>query len=292
MWAGVLAVAAPLQAQAPGAIGGALLEMPLTPRQVAFQGAYAAVVGTEGSVFINPAGMAAVHRLGIGASTERSRKGSRLWQSAMALRVGRFDLGLGAVFLDQPGDSADQGLAVGALAYRRGMFSLGMNAKYLNEHLHITGPTAVPGGAEGITGDLGIAIALFDIMALGYTMQNFTGRLTTDGVPVLLPRISRFGISLNIVDPQGVPRLLVTTDLVAARGHESYWAFGFEGGAVKRGVGFLGRFGVAAGREPSDRQGVSAGAELVLHSLRVEYAWQGYHSAGPATHRIGIRWTR
>ena len=53
-------VAAPLAAQGNGTTAGALLELPASARQMAFQGAYAAVVGDEGSVFVNPAGMAPV----------------------------------------------------------------------------------------------------------------------------------------------------------------------------------------------------------------------------------------
>ena len=131
-----------------------LLELPATPRQVAFQGAYSAVVGDEGSIFVNPAGMAPIHRLVVGISHERGLFGTTLSTGAMALRVGRFDVGLGVMYLDLGGDSvvvpdpafggdrgmttggvigAYNGLAVGALAYRRGMISIGASVKYLHE---------------------------------------------------------------------------------------------------------------------------------------------------------------
>ena len=257
--------------------------------------------------------MATIRRLAIGASTERSLFGSQLSTGAFALRVGRFDLGLGVVYLDLGGDSvivpdpafggdrgtatgdlitAYQGMAVGAAAYRRGMISIGASAKYLNEHVGVPNSTPGPNGTSGVTGDVGVAIALFDIMALGFSIQNLTGRLTSGGVPVRLPRTSRFGIALNIVDPQGVPRLLVTSDWIGPPGGDSYWAFGFEGGMVKNGIGILGRLGLAAGRPASDRKDISAGAELVVHSIRLEYAWQGYNTLGPATHRVGVRWAR
>src|SRR5205823_3743628 len=99
------------------------------------------------------------------------------------------------------------------------------------------------------------------------------------------------GITLNIVDPQGTSRLLMTTDWIAPPGGDSWWAFGFEGGVVSRGVGLLGRAGLAAGRAPSDRQPYSLGAELVVRSFHLEYAWQAFHSLG-AAHRFGIRWER
>ncbi len=288
-----------------------LLELPATPRQVAFQGAYTAVVGDEGSIFVNPAGMAPIRRFAAGLSTERNLFGTRLATGAAALRVGRFDIGLGVMYLDLGGDSvivpdpafggdrglatgevisAYDGLAVGALAYRRGMISLGVSAKYLEESVS-AGGTALP-RTSGVTGDVGVAVALFDIMALGFTVQNVAGRIRTAGAPAKLPRTARFGVALNVVDPQGVPRLLVTTDWISPPGGNSYWAFGFEGGAVSHGVGLLGRAGVAAGRAPSDRQAVSLGGELVVGSLRLEYAWQGFDTIGAAAHRFGIRWVR
>jgi hypothetical protein len=169
------------------------------------------------------------------------------------------------------------------------MISIGGSVKYLRESI---GGGATPYGSSGLTGDVGIAIALFDIMALGYTVQNVAGHLTSAGVPVRLPRTSRFGIALNIVDPQGVPRLLVTTDLVSPPGGDGYWAFGFEGGVVRHGVGLLGRVGLVAGRAASDRRPLSAGAELLVHNVRLEYAWQGFDLLASSSHRFGIRWTR
>ncbi len=65
-----------------------------------------------------------------------------------------------------------------------------------------------------------------------------------------------------------------------------------EGGAVTRGVGLLGRAGFAAGRAPSDRRPFSAGAELVVHNIRLEYAWQAFDAIGAASQRFGLRWTR
>lgn len=284
--------------------------MPATPRQVAFQGAYAAVVGDEGSVFVNPAGMAPIHRFAIGLSHERGLFGTTLSTGAAALRVGRFDLGIGLMYLDMGGDSvvvpdastggefgvptgqtigAWNGVAVGAIAYRRGMISMGTSVKYLRESITDGGATA-PTRTSGVTGDVGVAIALFDIMALGFVVQNVTGRITSGGGPLPLPRTSRFGVALNIVDPQGTSRLLVTTDLVNPPGGDAWWALAAEGGVVVNGVGLLGRAGFAAGRGPSDRKGYSMGGELVLRGLRFEYAWQAYDALAAGSHRFGVRW--
>lgn len=300
----------PLLAQGNGSTSGVLLEMPATSRQMAFQGAYTAVVGDEGSVFVNPAGMAPIKRTAVGLSYERGPFGTTLTTGSGVLRIGRFDFGIGLMYMDFGGDSVvvpdpafggDRGLAtgqlttaynalaVGAVAYRRGMLSIGGSAKYLREEIGAGGGPA-PYAANAVTGDVGLAIAVFDIMALGFTLQNVAGNLkSNDSSSYDLPRTMRFGYSLSIIDPQGTARLMATVDWVHPPGGDSYGAFGFEGGVVSQGVGIVGRAGVTAGRAQGDRKGFSLGAGLLLHSLRLDYAWQGYDVLG-ASHRFDVRW--
>ena len=315
----LLTLAAPiaqaLAAQGIGTTAGILLELPATPRAMALGGAYAAVVGDEGSVFVNPAGLAPIRRLAFGVSRESAFFGSTLTTAAGAMRFGRLDLGLGLVYLDMGSDSVvvpdpafggDRGLAtgalisayhvlaVGSLAYRRGLLSVGTSVKYLREHIGDKGTALVaPAGdwtASGVAVDLGIAAALFDIAALGFVVQNIGGDLrTTGGAPTPLPRTSRLGFTLNFIDPEGTSRLMATTDWVSPPGGDSYWVLGLEGGVVSRGVGVVGRAGLTAGRAASDRQNVSYGGGLVFHSIRVDYAYQGYDVTGIASHRVGVR---
>ncbi|MDO8666438.1 MAG: hypothetical protein Q7J79_07490, partial [Gemmatimonadales bacterium] len=253
-----------LAAQGTGTTAGILLEVPATPRALALGGAYAAVVGDEGSVFVNPAGLAPIRRVAFGVSQERAFFGSTLSTGAGAVRIGRFHLGLGLVYLDLGGDSvivpdplnADRGmttgalisayhvLGVGSIAYRRGMLSAGTSVKYLREH--IGGGGADDWTASGVAVDLGIAAALFDIAALGFVVQNLGGDLRTTGAaPAPLPRTTRLGFTLNFIDPQGTSRLMATTDWVSPPGGDSYWAIGLEGGVVSRGVGVVARAGFA-----------------------------------------------
>lgn len=301
--------AAPLLGQGNGSTAAALLELPASARQMAFQGAYAAVVGDEGSVFVNPAGLAPIRRTALGLSYERGVFGANVSSGALALRVGRFDLGLGVIYMDYGGDSvivpdpafggdrgmatgdlitAYSGLAVGALAYRRGMISVGGSVKYLREQI---GNGVAPWAANGVTGDVGLAIAVFDIMALGFVVQNVGGSLrASDGTSMDMPRTTRLGYTLNFIDPQGTMRLMTTVDWVHPPGGDSYAAFGFEGGLVTGGVGLVGRAGLAAGRRPGDRRPYSFGAGIQVRSVRVDYAWQGYDALGASSHRFGLRW--
>lgn len=302
-------IAPGLAAQGTGTTAGILLEVPATPRALALGGAYAAVVGDEGSVFVNPAGLAPIRRVALGVSQERAFFGSTLSTGAGAVRIGRFHLGLGLVYLDLGSDSVivpdpafggDRGLATGALisayqvlgvgsvAYRRGLLSVGTSVKYLREH--IGGGGTGDWTASGLGVDVGVAAALFDIAALGLVVQNLGGDLRTTGTaPAPLPRTTRLGFTLNFIDPQGTSRLMATTDWVSPPGGDSYWAIGLEGGVVSGGVGVVGRAGFAAGRAPSDRQDLSYGGGLVFHSIRVDYAFQGYDVTGIESHRIGVR---
>ena len=301
--------AAALPAQG-GTSSGTLLDVPATPRALALQGAYTSVVrdDDEGSLFVNPAGMAAVHHLALGISTERGLYGVRLSTGAIVLRVGRFfDVGVGVMYQDLGGDSvvapdalnefgttngerisAWNGLAVGALAYRRGMLSVGGSVKVLHE--------VIAGGAanyrsSAVAGDLGFAVAVFDIFSFGAVLQNIgSGAHATNGAAAPLPRTGRIGVTLNFIDPEGTARLMATTDWVKPPGGNSYWAFGFEGGVVHNKVGVLGRLGISTGRADTDRSGLSLGAGLVVRTLRLDYAWQPYGALAGSQQRLGVRW--
>jgi hypothetical protein len=300
------------RAQATGTTAGAILEIPATARALGLGGAYTAVVGDEGSVFANPAGLAPIRHVALGMSYQRYLFDSYLASAAAALRVGKFDVGVGFNVLDfgqdtvvrpdpsfggergipDPGGamvSAYNAVAVGAVAYRFGMLSLGANVKYLKEHISIPDTTLYD--ASGVGFDVGGAAALFDIAALGVVVQNLGHDLRTNtGTRAPLPRSVRVGFALNIMDPQGTPRLLVVTDWVSTRGSSAYWIFGVEGGVVSGGVGLLGRAGIATGRAPSDRRALAFGAGLVFHSVQLDYGYQGFDALGGPTHRFGLRW--
>ncbi|MFI5280368.1 MAG: hypothetical protein ACHQU1_07725 [Gemmatimonadales bacterium] len=300
--------AASLWAQG-GTTAGSLVDIPATPRALALQGAYASVVGDEGSIFVNPAGMAPIHHFALGLSYEKGLLGSQLSTGALAMRIGRFDVGFGVMYQDLGGDSvvvpdpatggdfgqttgalisAWNGLAVGALAYRRGMLSLGGSVKVLHEEIG-GGPAAYRSSA--VAGDIGFAIAVFDIMSVGGVLQNIGGAThPTSGTAANLPRTGRIGFTLNFIDPQGTARLMATTDWVKPPGSDSYWAFGFEGGVVADGIGVLGRLGVATGRAATDRKGLSLGAGLVVRSLHLDYAWQPFGALAGSQQRLGVRW--
>jgi hypothetical protein len=310
--AAVAGAPARARAQATATTSGAVLDIPATARMLGLGGAYTAVVGDEGSVFANPAGLAPIRHLALGSSYQRYLLGSYLVSGAAAFRVGRFDLGLGVQVLDfgqdtvyrpDPAFGGQRGIAdpsgatagaynavgVGALCYRFGMLSLGGSVKYIQEQITITDTTLYD--ASGVGFDVGAAAAFFDIAAVGVVVQNLGRDLqTSTGTPAPLPRTVRAGLSINLLDPEETPRLLLVTDWVSPRGAEAYWIFGLEGGVVSGGVGILGRIGITAGGSPTGRRTPVLGGGLVFHSLRLDYGYEGFGAVGGGTHRFGIEW--
>lgn len=305
-----LVAAGPARAQAPGTSAGVLLEIPATARSLALGGASAALLGEAGSVFGNPAGLAPVRRTALSVSWQRYLVDSWLGSAALAVRVSRFDLGVGLRILDFGGDSVvvpdpafggDRGIATGAtigayhalgvgtLTYRTGFVSAGVSVKALREHLGVGGEPSVNTTAVGA--DVGVAAAFFDIAALGVVVQNLGGPARGDSLRAPLPHTTRVGFTFNIFDPQGTRRLLTTTEWVAPPGHDAYWIFGFEAGAVSGGVGLLGRIGFVTGRRATDLHSPVLGGGLVFHALRVDYAYQGLDALGDGMHRFTLGWT-
>ena len=288
-----------LAAQSEGSI---LTSLPGTTRAAALGGAGAALVGDAGAMFVNPAGIATIRHLAIEGSYEPYLAGSAVSTAALALRVSRFTWGFGAQALDygsepeivpDPATGGRRGMATGAsfhpyealatssLVYRRGFIALGVTAKYDRQQI----------GSEisdAWAGDAGLAIAVFDIMALGVSVQNLGGDL---GAGALLPRRTRAGLTLNYTDPQGTYRLLTTIEGQWTRDRSAVLVQGIEGGVVTGGVGLVARAGYATRATVTDASRFTFGGGIVLGRLGLDYAFQAYDALGGGTHRVGIRWT-
>ncbi len=305
-WAVGIAVAAlifeppnRLAAQTEGSI---LTALPGSTRSAALGGAGAALVGDAGAMFANPAGIATVRHLSIEGSYEPYLAGSAVSSAALALRVSRFTWGFGAQTLDygseaeivpDPASGGRRGMPTGAsfhpyealattsLVYRRGLAAFGVTAKYNRQQI----------GSEvsdAWAGDVGVAVAVFDIMAFGVSVQNLGGDL---GNGALLPRRTRAGLTLNYTDPQGTFRLLTTLEGQWTRGQSAVLVQGVEGGVVTGGVGLVVRLGYATRPAVTDASRVTFGGGIVLSRLAMDYAFQAYDALGGGTHRVGLRWT-
>jgi hypothetical protein len=298
----VLAAVRPSGRLAAQSEGSVLTSLPGTTRAAALGGAGAALVGDAGAMFANPAGIATIRHLAIEGSYEPYLAGSAVSTAALALRVSRFTWGFGAQTLDygsepevvpDPATGGRRGMATGAsfhpyealatssLVYRRGLIALGVSAKYNRQQI----------GSEisdAWAGDVGLGVAVFDIMALGVSVQNLGGDL---GAGALLPRRTRAGLTLNYTDPQGTYRLLTTIEGQWTRNRSAVLVQGIEGGIVTGGVGLVARVGYATRATITDASRFTFGGGIVLGRLGLDYAFQAYDALGGGTHRVGVRWT-
>ena len=298
----VLLTAQPLNRLLAQTEGSILTVLPGSTRSAGLGGAGAALVGDAGAMFANPAGIATVRHLSIEGSYEPYLAGSAVSTAAVALRVQRWTWGFGAQALDygsepeivpDPATGGRRGMPTGAsfhpyealattsLVYRRGFAAMGVTAKYNRQQI---GSDV----SDAWAGDIGLAIAVFDIMAVGVSVQNLGGDL---GNGALLPRRTRAGLTLNYTDPQGTFRLLTTLEAQWTRDRSAVLIQGIEGGIVTGGVGLVARVGYATRATVTDASRMTFGGGIVLGRLAMDYAFQAYDALGGGTHRVGLRWT-
>ncbi len=272
--------------------GGVLASLPGSTRSAGLGGAGAALVGDAGAVFSNPAGIATIRHLSLEGAYQHGADGTAFGSGALALRAGRLSWGFGAAALDTAGAlyRARDVLGVAALVFRASFIALGTSIKYVRE-----GQASGSSTADAWAGDAGLAIALFDIMALGVSVQNIGGDFGTGGAH--LPRRTRAGFTLNYVDPQGTYRLLTTVEGQWPDAGAAFVVVGVEGGVVTRGVGLIGRTGYAGRSGAGGAGGAGAaspfsfGGSVELGRLHLDYAYRALDPPAGDTHRFGLRWT-
>ncbi|MEO6068787.1 MAG: hypothetical protein ABJB33_04510 [Gemmatimonadota bacterium] len=274
----------PLRAQA--APYPLVLGLPATARFAGLANAGAAVHGDAGALFVNPAGIATVRHAGIEATYHYSHSQPVEGSAAAALRVGQFTFGGGARYLrlDPDAPNADNLLGVGTAVYRYAIFAAGVSAKYLS--VEDTIGTVRRAGS----GDIGLLLALFDLVAVGASFQNVGYKsFSNDGLS--LPRSSHLGVVFNFTDPQGTWVIRAIWEKVWPEGEDSRSKLAAELG-VQLGGAFLTVRGGTGERNPATKQSDSAfGASLGFRRLAVDYAYQQRTVLGGDVQRIGLRFT-
>jgi hypothetical protein len=254
-------------------------------RTAGLNGAGVALVGDAGAVFVAPAALATIRHIATEGAYRPLPGGAMLGSAALGWRLGQFDVGLGGRMVRaDPTDGAVRpwdGLAVGALVYRFGIIALGASGKYVHRE------TAVS-RTYGVSGDLGVAIAIFDIMAFGFAVQNVSGNWQ-DTSSVVLPRDTRLGFTMNYTDPQEAFRLLSTVEVQWREGLPARGVLGVEGGVVVGGVGLLGRVGLAGRPDRIGTGRVALGGTLALGWLDLDYAFRPDDVGDRAAHVVGLR---
>jgi hypothetical protein len=259
-------------------------------------------MGDAGAVFTNPAGLALIHALAIEAGYHGAPFDAYQASGALGIRVGQLDVGFGLQHFDFGAEdelvpdpatggvtglptggrvSARELLASASVIYRLGLLAFGGTVKTVSQD--VAGLRA-----RGVSGDLGIAVAFFDLAAFGFAVQNVSGNWQS-GSTMVLPRLTRFGFTMNYVDPQETYRLLSTIELQWPAGASSRVILGVEGGAVVQGVGVLGR--AAYGSRPADAalSRFTTGLSITFGTLTVDYAYTPTALLGGGEQRIGLR---
>jgi hypothetical protein len=296
------ALLGPAPAAGQSVVGPQVLQNPATVRAAGLGGAGAALIGDAGAVFTNPAGLALVHGLALEAGYHGAPFDAYQASGALAVRISQLDVGFGLQHFDYGSEpevapdpatggvtglptgarvSARELLASGSLIYRLGLLAFGGTVKTVNQY--VAGLQA-----RGVSGDLGIAIAFFDLAAFGFSVQNVSGNWER-GSAMVLPRLTRLGFTMNYVDPQETFRLLSTIEVQWPEDAATRLILGVEGGVVVQGVGVLGRG--AYGSRPADAalSRFTGGLSITIGTLTVDYAYTPTALLGGGEQRIGLR---
>ena len=265
-----------------------ILSYPASVRSAGLAGAGVAMTGYAGSVFNNPSGLAPIRSLSLEASVAPLPDRSTYTMAAGALRIGQYNVGGGYQYLRFPrgGPVSDNVSWVGTGVYRKGGIALGTSAKYVS--VEDSAGTIT----RSATTDVGVTVAMFDILALALAVHNL-GDWAVSAGGLSLPRSWHLGFSFNLLDTYSNGRLLATVETVWAQGQRRRTVVGLEAGAVFGGVGVVGRIG--HGGQPGDVASTlsktSYGGSLVLGRARVDYAYQKQTPFGQRVHLVGVRWT-
>jgi len=262
-----------------------LLLLPASTRSAGLAGSAVALNGDAGAIFVNPAGLATIRHVGLEGSLQRFSDGSVLNRGAGAIRFYKFDVGAGYQYLKYADkDPLNGSLRWSAAAvYRKGIFAVGGGLNYTS--VEYSAGTV----AQSLSGVVGMQIAIFDLMALGVSVQDF-GDHAISGGGLTLPTTTKVGYMLNFVDPQSNARLLMTIEGVFTAGEPGRATVGAEAGFVFKGVGIVVRGGY--GKAPPNvhiGEG-AAGATLILSRLvSLDYGYQPRAPLGGPLHQFGIR---
>jgi hypothetical protein len=263
-----------------------VLHLPGSVRNAGLNGAAAALVGDAGSVFGNPAGLATIRHIAVEGALRLEPQNGNVVTAAGAWRLRQFDLGGGFQRFTLGSASGPphprELLLAGSLVYRFGLLAAGATVKSVRTN---------SAGVEqrGWGGDLGLAIAVFDIMAIGFSIQNVGGNFD-DQSTVVLPRLTRLGFTMNYVDPQESFRLLSAVEIQWPEGRGPRGILGGEAGTVIKGVGVVGRLAYGSRWALYQPSAMTYGGSVVLTRLVFDYAFEP-GALGVSRHRFGLRLT-
>lgn len=272
-----------------------VVEAPASIRSIGMGGAGVALVGDAGAVFSNPSGLATISYVSLEGAYRGAPGGANLLSGALGLRIRQFNLGIGGRYFDlgdEPasyigsdapaGSNSREVLGVGSLVYRYGLIAAGVSGRYVRrsvDSVHV----------RGFSGDVGITVAFFDIMALAFAVQNIGGNWRDSPLPI--SRLTRLGFTMNYVDPQETFRLLSTLEVQWPEERGARWVVGVEGGIVVEGVGIIARAGYGGESPGMPNSKLSVGGSVAFGVLDLDYAYRPHDLFDERAHHIGLRLT-
>lgn len=261
-----------------------VLVLPASVRFAGLGGAGVPVIGDAGSIFVNPAGLAAVRHIGVEAAYHDYAGGATQRMAAGAIRWGQFDFGAGAhlVRFADTAATRDNAVYTGTAVYRFGLIALGGSAKYVSVR------DSAGQAASAVTGDAGMTIAVFDILALAVSVQNL-GQHPLERGGLDLPTTTHAGVTFNFVDPQGTFHLRGILETVWSERRARRTVIGAEVGVQLGPVGVTARGGSGAQPEGSGASEQSWGATVRVSRVAFDWAYQRHTILGQDAQRFGLR---
>jgi hypothetical protein len=305
-----LAFARPALAQdGAGSAGAAVLQMLAGGRAAGLSGAYAAATGDADVAFYNPAGLASVSAAAA-FSYEQRVEDIGLASGSGAFTLGRFTLGLSALFLDygdieefvpDPAFGGQTGMPTGNTVAASEVAARVTAATPLLDGRLMVGASA--GLVSVDLAGVGRSSPLFDVGAqyalpfgtVGASLRNIGSSLSgNDLADAPLPSQLRVGTAIQLAGQSGLGAL-IAADLVAELAESTTGVVaGIEAGLLPTASGRLGAVGRVGFNGAAGEDALSTlqlGAGLTLGAFAVDYAYQNYDFFG-ALHRVGIRWAR
>jgi hypothetical protein len=282
----LLCAAAPLRLCGQGKPYPLVIGLPATARYAGLANAGVAVHGDAGAIFINPAGIATIRHGGIEGTFHYSHEQPLEGTAAAAFRVKQFTLGGGVHYLrlDPESPNADNLLGVGTAVFRYGIIATGLSGKYVSVE------DTLGNVARSATADVGVLIALFDIMAIAASFQN-VGHKDLSGSGVELPHSSHLGFVFNFTDPQLTWLARIIAERVWPEDQEARNKVAAEVGVQLGGTFLMLRAGTGE-RDAQTEQSESAfGGSLGFKKFAIDYAYQMKTALGGDVQRIGVRFT-
>jgi hypothetical protein len=284
-----------------------LLTLPSSARGLALGEAWGAVADDESALFYNPAQLARVRGLSVGASLQNYVASTTLGAFAVAvpLRVGTIAFGLqlldyGSAQEVVPADGSDgqigeptgstisaedmaftvgYGIALGS----RHQLRAGAGVEYARQEV-----ASYSGGA--VAGNVGMAYTFVSGWDLSAALQHFGSELTLASVTAPLPMTWRVAVAAPgiqaaafTVRPLAEVRQVSGAEVTGVLGTEGAWRTGTTGAILSVRAGYALR-GSSDARSP-----FTAGAGITLGRLQVDYAYEGFDLIGGATNRVGVR---